>query len=553
MSYALPLLLASNRRGAPTGSGATGRTRPVVYLALLLLALPFTTTLSSPVQAGDTPPATGATDAGRDNPATDTPAAYDMAASETAYRAGDFKTARNILARLAETGDALAQYRLAHMAIEGKGGDRDAAFAAGWLEKSAEQGNTDAQAMLGRFYLQGAGGVEPDAATAAHWLTRAAEKGNANAQYQLGLLYRRGAGVPADPVAALTWMRAAALQGRAQAQFQLGVIYAGGIGVTRNMAEAMRWTASAAEAGYAPAQFSLARSLSEGVDVEKDDSKARELFAVAARAGLMEAQTMVGSLALQDQTGDKAVALDWFTKAAAQGDAAAQSNLGYMYATGTGVDADDVIAASWYRKAAQSGLPRAQAALALFYEKGRGVEADQAEALRWYQTAAQSGLPAAQIRLGQLQATDKVDITDAQQAAQWVAMAAGAGDKAALLWLETAASNNQPIAQGRLARLLDDGGAVPTDPGRALELYRSAADAGDPFSQLQLGLRYASGDGVEQDYVEAHKWVNLSAADGNAEAIKSRALFAKLMTPEQVSAAQRAARDWTTKHLEAAQ
>lgn len=553
MSYALPHL-AGNRRGPPTGSRATGRMRPVVYLALLLLALPFTVaTLSSLAQAGERPPQTGATDAGRDNPATDTPAVSDMAASETAYRAGDFEIARNILARLAETGDALAQYRLAHMAIEGKGGDRDAAFAAGWLEKSAEQGNTDAQAMLGHFYLQGAGGVEPDAATAAHWLTRAAEKGNANAQYQLGLLYRRGAGVPADPVAALTWMRAAALQGRAQAQFQLGVIYAGGIGVTRDMAEAIRWTASAAEAGYAPAQFSLARSLSEGVDIEKDEAKARELFAAAAKAGLMEAQTMVGSLALQDETGNKAVALDWFTKAAAQGDAAAQSNLGYMYATGTGVDADDTTAAGWYRNAAQSGLPRAQAALALFYEKGRGVEADQTEALRWYQTAAQSGLPAAQIRLGQLQAAGQTDIADAQQAAQWVAMAAGAGDKAALQWLETAARNNQPIAQGRLAHLLDDSGAVPTDPGRALELYRSAADAGDPFSQLQLGLRYAAGAGVEQDYVEAHKWVNLSAADGNAEAIKSRALFAKLMTPEQVSAAQRAARDWTTNHLEAAQ
>jgi TPR repeat protein len=53
---------------------------------------------------------------------------------------------------------------------------------------------------------------------------------------------------------------------------------------------------------------------------------------------------------------------------------------------------------------------------------------------------------------------------------------------------------------------------------------------------------------VAQDYVQAHKWVNLAAADGDTEAAKSRDVFAKLMTPEQVAEAHRLAREWTQQN-----
>jgi hypothetical protein len=48
--------------------------------------------------------------------------------------------------------------------------------------------------------------------------------------------------------------------------------------------------------------------------------------------------------------------------------------------------------------------------------------------------------------------------------------------------------------------------------------------------------------------VQAHKWVNLAAAGGDAEAAKSRDVFAKLMTAEQVAEAHRLAREWTQKN-----
>ena len=58
------------------------------------------------------------------------------------------------------------------------------------------------------------------------------------------------------------------------------------------------------------------------------------------------------------------------TKAAEQGDAEAQFNLGAMYANGAGVELDIVEAVKWYRKAAEQGHATAQCNLALAFDNG---------------------------------------------------------------------------------------------------------------------------------------------------------------------------------------
>ena len=49
------------------------------------------------------------------------------------------------------------------------------------------------------------------------------------------------------------------------------------------------------------------------------------------------------------------------------------------------------------------------------------------------------------------------------------------------------------------------------------------------------------------DYVMAHMWVNLSAAQGHKKAVKARDILAKKMTPDQIAEAQRLAREWKPK------
>jgi len=61
----------------------------------------------------------------------------------------------------------------------------------------AEQGNADAQTLLGAMYDNGEG-VPQDYKTAVKWYTLAAKQGNAFAQSNLGVMYANGQGVPQD-------------------------------------------------------------------------------------------------------------------------------------------------------------------------------------------------------------------------------------------------------------------------------------------------------------------------------------------------------------------
>ena len=78
----------------------------------------------------------------------------------------------------------------------------------------------------------------------------------------------------------------------------------------------------------------------------------------------------------------------------------------------------------------------------------------------------------------------------------------------------------------------------------ALVEWHSAAGNGDRRAMYALGRLYLQGLGVLQDYVEAHKWLNLAASRGEAAALAERDALAEKMTPAQVAEAQGLARAW---------
>ena len=80
----------------------------------------------------------------------------------------------------------------------------------------------------------------------------------------------------------------------------------------------------------------------------------------------------------------------WYRRAAEQGLAQAQLNLGVMYDEGYGVPQNYVEAAMWYRRAAEQGLAQAQIILGINYGLGRGVPQDSVRAHMWFNLAASS-------------------------------------------------------------------------------------------------------------------------------------------------------------------
>ncbi len=87
--------------------------------------------------------------------------------------------------------------------------------------------------------------------------------------------------------------------------------------------------------------------------------------------------------------GDYAEAAKWFRKAAEEGDAVAQYNLGNMYSDGKGVPQDDAEALKWCRRAAEQGQADAQYSIGLLYAYGGLL--DYAEAYMWFSLAAANG------------------------------------------------------------------------------------------------------------------------------------------------------------------
>lgn len=74
---------------------------------------------------------------------------------------------------------------------------------------------------------------------------------------------------------------------------------------------------------------------------------------------------------------------------------------------------------------------------------------------------------------------------------------------------------------------------------------------GDPRAQNLLGLLYRDGNGVPQDFVRAHQWLNLAAAAGQADAATARDELALRMAPSQIAEAQRLAASWHTPSVAA--
>ena len=121
-------------------------------------------------------------------------------------------------------------------------------------------------------------------------------------------------------------------------------------------------------------------------------------------------------------------AVKWYRMAAERGNATAQTNLGYCYKTGKGVDKDAEQAVKWYRKAADQGNETAQNNLGVCYQYGIGVSQNYTEAARWFRMSAENGYVLGQYNLGSCYENGEGVEKDRSAAIMWYRMAASQGD-----------------------------------------------------------------------------------------------------------------------------
>jgi len=95
--------------------------------------------------------------------------------------------------------------------------------------------------------------------------------------------------------------------------------------------------------------------------------------------------------------------------------------------------------------------------------------------------------------------------------------------------------------------LYDRGQGASQSRAEIVKWYQKAADHGNAMAQYRLGSMYLSGEGVPQDYIQAHLWFSLSAARGISDAAICRDNVAKKMTPQQIAKAHELVLSWEPK------
>ncbi len=179
---------------------------------------------------------------------------------------------------------------------------------------AAEDGDAEAQYVMGKFLATGRQGMEPDPAASRRWFEAAAAQNHAGGQFRLGDIYQHGRGVAKDPHEALRLHRLADRNGSLAARNALGDMYRDGVGVEADAEAALALYRSAAEAGFAPAQRNMGVMAAGGHGMVRDYD----------------------------------MAMVWYRKAASQSDATATTNIGIMYEYGQGVAADPLRAWQCY-------------------------------------------------------------------------------------------------------------------------------------------------------------------------------------------------------------
>jgi len=148
--------------------------------------------------------------------------------------------------------------------------------------KLAEQGNAEAQYIVGEMYEKGAG-VTKNKAQALIWFEKSAAQGHKKSGYKLLFLEIQSNGLNDYTKTQLGGLRKEAASGSADAQYFLGKMYAAGVGMPKSLNHALTWLNKATFNGIAEAEH-------EAIAVEEELNKIRERQAAKRSAALVAAQ-----------------------------------------------------------------------------------------------------------------------------------------------------------------------------------------------------------------------------------------------------------------------
>jgi TPR repeat protein len=416
------------------------------------------------------------------------------------------------------------------------------------ITNNANKGNRDDQYLIAMMNLNGRG-IPINKNKAMYWLNKSATQGNADAQYELGKIlsldnksWQKGK----------HWLTQAALRGHIQAGYALAALLSNKGDQAKNSQTSWRWLYHGLRNNDAKTYYNLAISLHQGLlGLPKDDSHFAPWLRQAAVFGITFAQNDFAAYQLSSSNKAKN-SIQWLTKAAQKNDIKAQFNLGLVYARGLGVTPNDNKAIHWLSQAKENNNAKAEMMLGVYYALGRGAGRDEKQAAYWYEAAANDGEPDAAYNLALLYMNGQGVEQDYSKSAYYLKQLAEQGDTnaqnlyaslfldgkgvkfsppKAAFWFKRAASSGHIQAMFNLATLYRGGSGIVQNDKKAVYWYKKAAEKGYAPAQNAMGYMYAEGRGVKQDESIAEDWFyqasdnGLTLANNNLDVLKKQGTF----------------------------
>ncbi len=298
--------------------------------------------------------------------------------------------------------------------------------------------------------LRGVGLNTPEVGEALKLLAEAADAGSSAAARALGDIYMKGELAEKNTEAALDCYKKAAELGEGSSYEILGDIYSEGKLVDADYPLALEYYTEGAKEGHAACRLKAEEIITAREDYfnraaanADDPTEAFRCFAVSASMGYLPAYCRLADM-LERGCGigkDRRAAFLWYEYALGEGDEEARYHLGRCYARGIGTRFD-------FRRAVEI----------LSAAKRAGSEAADAELYRLYENKYKAMLRSLYSSAMRLLYQKKLDIARER--------------------LEVCREMGHPAATYTLGCICEMGLGMPTDRGRAEELYREATRLG---------------------------------------------------------------------------
>lgn len=374
-------------------------------------------------------------------------------------------------------------------------------------------------------------------------LVKATKLGSSEAYFRLGNLHLKGTEMPQDLKLAMHCFLCAADLGHMGAQFNMGVIYGNGIGVAKDMEKALFWIERSARQGHRMALNELIKLYRNGIWVPQDPEQFRTVIRDWCAQGddiaqklddiLIEAQKKLENDLLE---GRKALLLCMKE--------VLESKPVLLRGAREAIQCEE-----WTKAAACLSHPKlaqdnwATISLAILLWEGRGIVQDTERAIALVTQSAERGDPTGQYIIGKacLMAEEEEERgMDLLRSA-----AAHGSDEARILLIREYIDAHSIYYDREKARELADQledqvkarellsrieRQEEAERNRLKQLTNSQKKLGPPDTasqtasvpngqaQLEVGIRYATGDGMKQDMAKAAFFYREAAQLGNTDA-----------------------------------